>query len=137
MARLMLDAGIPGNVLHLLPGSGSEIGGVLTENPRIAGVAFTGSTDTAWQINRTLAARDAPIAVLIAETGGQNAMIVDSTALPEQAVDDIILSAFGSAGQRCSALRVLYLQEDIADTMITLLSGAMQELTINLSLIHI
>ena len=95
-----------------------------------AGVAFTGSTATAWKINQALAARKAPIAPLIAETGGQNAMIVDSTALLEQVTDDVIQSAFLSAGQRCSALRVLYLQEEIADKAIRLISGAMDELSI-------
>jgi RHH-type proline utilization regulon transcriptional repressor/proline dehydrogenase/delta 1-pyrroline-5-carboxylate dehydrogenase len=93
-------------------------------------VAFTGSTDTARLINRSLAARDAPLATLIAETGGQNAMIVDSSALPEQVVEDVIRSAFHSAGQRCSALRVLFLQRDIADHVIELLAGAMKELVI-------
>jgi RHH-type proline utilization regulon transcriptional repressor/proline dehydrogenase/delta 1-pyrroline-5-carboxylate dehydrogenase len=102
----------------------------LTSDPRIDGVAFTGSTETARLINRSLAARDAPLATLIAETGGQNAMLVDSSALPEQVVKDVISSAFLSAGQRCSALRVLYLQKDMADHVMQLLDGAMQQLVI-------
>ena len=127
---LLHEAGVPGDVLHLLPGSGSKIGGALTADPRISGVAFTGGTDTAQTINRTLAAREGPIVPLIAETGGQNAMIVDSSALPEQVVRDAVDSAFRSAGQRCSALRVLYLQEEIADRMIGMLAGAMAELQV-------
>jgi RHH-type proline utilization regulon transcriptional repressor/proline dehydrogenase/delta 1-pyrroline-5-carboxylate dehydrogenase len=102
----------------------------MTTDPRIDGVALTGSTDTARLINRSLAARDAPLAAFIAETGGQNTMLVDSSALPEQVVKDVIRSAFHSAGQRCSALRVLYLQSDVADRIISLLGGAMQELVI-------
>ncbi len=98
--------------------------------PALAGVAFTGSTATAATINRTLASREGPIVPLIAETGGVNAMIVDATALPEQVVDDVIASAFTSAGQRCSALRVLYLQEEIADRVLEMLIGAMQCLKI-------
>lgn len=128
MVRLFFRSGIPEQVLHLLPGDGARVAGALVANERIAGVAFTGSTATAQLINRQLALRDGPIVPLIAETGGQNVMIVDATALPEQVVDDVILSAFRSAGQRCSALRVLYLQEDIADTVIDMLAGAMQEL---------
>lgn len=128
--RLMHQAGVPKDVLHLTPGSGSKIGAALTKDERIAGVVFTGSMETAQLINRSLAARGGPIAVFIAETGGQNCMIVDSSALPEQVTDDVILSAFGSAGQRCSALRVLYVQDDIADNLIRLISGAMQELKI-------
>ncbi len=126
--QLLLQAGVPADVLHFLPGSGAELAPVLTEDPRIAGVAFTGSTDTAFQINRALAARHAPIASLIAETGGQNAMIVDSSALPEQVVADVIRSAFTSAGQRCSAMRVLYVQNEVADRIIEVLHGAMAEL---------
>jgi RHH-type proline utilization regulon transcriptional repressor/proline dehydrogenase/delta 1-pyrroline-5-carboxylate dehydrogenase len=117
-------------VLHLLPGDGAEIGAALVADPRIAGVAFTGSTETARLINRLLAARDGPLPVLIAETGGQNAMLVDSSALPEQVVTDAIQSAFNAAGQRCSALRVLYLQQDIALRVMELLAGAMDQLTI-------
>jgi RHH-type proline utilization regulon transcriptional repressor/proline dehydrogenase/delta 1-pyrroline-5-carboxylate dehydrogenase len=127
--RLMLEAGIPKDVITLLPGDG-RIGAALVEHPRVAGVAFTGSTEVARSINRTLAAKDGPIVPLIAETGGQNAMIVDSTALPEQVIDDVILSAFGSAGQRCSALRVLYVQDDIADKVISLLRGGMSLLRV-------
>ncbi len=99
-------------------------------DPRVAGVVFTGSTETARLINRALAARDGPLPVLIAETGGQNAMLVDSSALPEQVVNDAIQSAFNSAGQRCSALRVLYVQEDIAPRVLELLAGAMDQLVI-------
>ncbi|MFB9885802.1 bifunctional proline dehydrogenase/L-glutamate gamma-semialdehyde dehydrogenase PutA [Balneatrix alpica] len=127
--ELMLEAGLPADVIALLPGDGASVGGTLTQDSRVAGVAFTGSTDTAWLINRTLANRQkAAIAPLIAETGGQNAMLVDSTALPEQVVKDVIGSAFTSAGQRCSALRVLYVQEEIAERIIDLLKGAMAEL---------
>jgi RHH-type proline utilization regulon transcriptional repressor/proline dehydrogenase/delta 1-pyrroline-5-carboxylate dehydrogenase len=128
--RLLHEAGVPGEVLHLLPGSGPELGGALLPDPRLAGVAFTGSTEVARLINRTLAGRDAAIATLIAETGGQNAMMVDSSALPEQVVLDTVRSAFNSAGQRCSALRVLYLQEEVADRTLRLLKGFMQELRI-------
>ena len=127
---LMHRAGIPRDALQLLPGTGEEVGARLVADPRIAGVAFTGSTETARAINRTLAARDGPIVPLIAETGGQNAMIVDSTALPEQLTVDVIHSAINSAGQRCSALRVLCLQEDIAERVIAMLTGAMAELKI-------
>lgn len=123
--ELMHQAGIPVQALHFLPGSSSDLGSRLTGDARIEGIAFTGSTQSAWAINRALAARDSSIASLIAETGGQNALIADSTSLPEQLVKDVIRSAFGSAGQRCSALRVLYVQEDIADKVIELLAGAM------------
>jgi len=126
--QLLHQAGVPKAVLQLLPGDGS-VGGQLTADPQVAGVAFTGSTATAGIIQQSLSRREAPIATLIAETGGINAMLVDSTALPEQVVQDVIASAFQSAGQRCSALRMLYLQEDIADGMITMLKGAMAELT--------
>ncbi|MEL0168025.1 MAG: bifunctional proline dehydrogenase/L-glutamate gamma-semialdehyde dehydrogenase PutA [Pseudomonadaceae bacterium] len=126
--ELMYEAGLPGDVLALLPGDGAQVGSVITSDPRIAGVAFTGSTQTAHVINRALAARNGAIAPMIAETGGQNAMIVDSTALPEQVVNDVVSSAFQSAGQRCSALRVLFVQEDIAERVIELLKGAMAEL---------
>lgn len=128
--RMMHRAGVPGDVLHLLPGEGGKIGGALVGDARIGGVAFTGSTETAKLINQTLAQRDGPIVPLIAETGGQNVMIVDSTALPEQVVRDVLISAFHSAGQRCSALRVLFLQEDVADPMLAMLAGAMDELAI-------
>lgn len=128
--RLLHEAGVPNDVLHLLTGPGSTIGKHVLSDNRVAGVVFTGSTQTAHIINRTLAARSGMIANFIAETGGQNCMIVDSSSLPEQVVDDVIRSAFYSAGQRCSALRVLYLQEDIADTVIAMLKGAMAELNV-------
>jgi RHH-type proline utilization regulon transcriptional repressor/proline dehydrogenase/delta 1-pyrroline-5-carboxylate dehydrogenase len=118
--------------LHLITGVGREIGAQLVTDARVQGVAFTGSTETAKVINRQLAERDGPIVPLIAETGGLNAMIADSSALPEQLVDDIVASAFLSAGQRCSALRVLFLQEEIADNVLTMLRGACDELTIGL-----
>jgi RHH-type proline utilization regulon transcriptional repressor/proline dehydrogenase/delta 1-pyrroline-5-carboxylate dehydrogenase len=128
--ELLLEAGIPPEILHFLPGDGAEIGGYAAADSRVAGVAFTGSTETARLINQTLASRAGPIGVLIAETGGQNAMFVDSSALPEQVVIDSVYSAFNSAGQRCSALRVLCLQSDIAPRVIELLKGHMSELTI-------
>jgi len=128
--KLLHEAGVPANVLQYLPGDGAVVGAALTKDPRVAGVAFTGSTETAWAINRALAARNAPIAALIAETGGQNAMIADSSALPEQIVKDVVASAFQSAGQRCSAARVLFVQEDIADKVIGMLAGAMAELKV-------
>ncbi len=129
--ELLREAGMPRDVVQLLPGDGPTVGSVLTSDPRITGVVFTGGTDTAQIINRALAARDnAPLPTLIAETGGMNAMIVDSTALPEQVVVDAVRSAFQSAGQRCSALRVLYLQDDIADRVIAFLKGAMDELQV-------
>ena len=127
---LLHEAGVPEDVLHLLPGDGPRVGAPLIADPRIAGVAFTGSTETAKLINQTLAGRDGPILPLIAETGGQNAMIVDSTALPEQVTKDVVASAFQSAGQRCSALRVLFLQADVADGMLKMLAGAMAELAV-------
>jgi RHH-type proline utilization regulon transcriptional repressor/proline dehydrogenase/delta 1-pyrroline-5-carboxylate dehydrogenase len=128
--RLLLQAGIPPEVLHFLPGDGAVVGAAAVADPRIAGVAFTGSTETARIIHRTLAGRDGPIGTLIAETGGQNAMIVDSSALPEQVVIDAVQSAFNSAGQRCSALRVLCVQEDIAPKVKRLLAGYMEELIV-------
>jgi RHH-type proline utilization regulon transcriptional repressor/proline dehydrogenase/delta 1-pyrroline-5-carboxylate dehydrogenase len=128
--KLLHDAGIPAEVLQFVPGDGAVVGAALTADPRVAGVAFTGSTETAWAINRALAARNAPIAALIAETGGQNAMIADSSALPEQIVKDVVASAFQSAGQRCSAARVLFVQDDIADKVMAMLAGAMAELTV-------
>jgi RHH-type proline utilization regulon transcriptional repressor/proline dehydrogenase/delta 1-pyrroline-5-carboxylate dehydrogenase len=127
--ELMQQAGVPEDVLYCLPGGG-KLGAALTRDSRIAGVVFTGSTDTARIINRTLAARDTALATLIAETGGQNAMIVDSSALPEQVVRDVIQSAFLSAGQRCSAMRILFVQTDVADHVLKMLAGAMKELTI-------
>jgi RHH-type transcriptional regulator, proline utilization regulon repressor / proline dehydrogenase / delta 1-pyrroline-5-carboxylate dehydrogenase len=128
--RLLLEAGIPGDVLHLLPGTGEAVGAPLVADPRIAGIAFTGSTETARRINLELARRPGPIVPLIAETGGQNAMIVDSSALAEQVVADVLTSAFDSAGQRCSAARLLYVQADIADRLLAMLAGAMAELLI-------
>jgi RHH-type transcriptional regulator, proline utilization regulon repressor / proline dehydrogenase / delta 1-pyrroline-5-carboxylate dehydrogenase len=127
--RLLQQAGIPASALHLLPGDGS-IGAALTAHPDIAGVVFTGSTEVARAINRTLAAKDGPIVPLIAETGGINAMIVDATALPEQVADDVVTSAFRSAGQRCSALRLLLVQDDVAERIIEMTSGAARELKI-------
>jgi RHH-type proline utilization regulon transcriptional repressor/proline dehydrogenase/delta 1-pyrroline-5-carboxylate dehydrogenase len=128
--KLLHEAGVPEGVLQFVPGKGSMIGNTLLTKPDVAGVCMTGSTETAWTINRTLAARDAQIAALIAETGGQNAFIADSSALPEQLVKDAVASAFDSAGQRCSAARVLFVQDDIADKVITMLSGAMDELKV-------
>ncbi len=127
--KLCHEAGIPPEALQLLPGAG-PVGQMITADPRLAGVAFTGSTDTARAINRALANRDGPIATLIAETGGQNAMIVDSSALPEQVVRDVLGSAFQSAGQRCSALRVLYLQDDIAGPVLDMIRGGFEALTV-------
>ncbi len=121
---LMHAAGIPGQVLHFIPGVGREVGSRLVKDLRVSGVAFTGSTETAKLINLQLAEREGAIIPLIAETGGLNAMIADSSALPEQLVDDIITSAFLSAGQRCSALRVLFLQDDVADNILAMLAGA-------------
>jgi RHH-type proline utilization regulon transcriptional repressor/proline dehydrogenase/delta 1-pyrroline-5-carboxylate dehydrogenase len=122
--KLMLKAGIPKDVLHLLQGAG-DIGGRIIDHQGVAGVAFTGSTDVAKLIQRQLADKDGAIIPLIAETGGVNAMIVDSTALPEQVTDDVLHSAFGSAGQRCSALRVVCIQDDVADEIIPMIKGAM------------
>ena len=127
--RLLQEAGVPTSALHLVPGDGN-IGAALVEHADVAGVVFTGSTEVARAINRTLAARDGPIGPLIAETGGINAMIVDATALPEQVADDVVTSAFRSAGQRCSALRLLFVQDDVADRMIEMISGAARELGI-------
>ena len=128
--ELMHQAGIPRDVVQLAPGSGRVVGGTLTAHPLLSGVVFTGSTETARMINRTLAERDGPIIPFVAETGGQNAMIVDSSALPEQVTRDVISSAFQSAGQRCSALRVLFVQEDVADSMIKMIAGAMEALNV-------
>ncbi len=128
--RLLLQAGVPGEALHFLPGDGAVVGARAVSDPRVAGVAFTGSTETARRIHRGQAARDGAIPVLIAETGGLNAMIADSSALPEQVVVDAAYSAFNSAGQRCSALRILCVQEDIAPKVKRLLAGLMHELVI-------
>ena len=127
MVRLLHEAGVPGDALQFLPGDGA-LGARLVAHPAVAGVAFTGSTATAWSINRTLAAKDGPIVPLVAETGGINAMIVDSTALAEQVCDDVLQSAFRSAGQRCSALRLLCLQEETADAVLRMIEGAAREL---------
>ncbi len=129
--KLLHEAGVPRSALQLLPGSGAVVGAALTSDPRVNGVAFTGSTATALKIRATMADNLAPGAPLIAETGGLNAMIVDSTALPEQAVTAIVESAFQSAGQRCSALRCLYVQEDIAENLLEMLTGAMKELSLD------
>jgi RHH-type proline utilization regulon transcriptional repressor/proline dehydrogenase/delta 1-pyrroline-5-carboxylate dehydrogenase len=127
--NLFYEAGLPRDVLQLVQGDG-KVGGELVGDPRIAGVAFTGSTEVARIINRTLAAKDGPIVPLIAETGGLNGMFVDTTALKEQVVDDVIASAFQSAGQRCSSLRVLFLPNDTADGVLETLLGAMDTLEI-------
>ncbi len=127
---LLHKAGIPKSVVQLMLIGGRSVGEHLIPDPRIKGVMLTGSTETARSINCTLAERSGPMVPFIAETGGQNAMIVDASAFPEQVISDVMLSAFGSAGQRCSALRVLFLPESIADDMIIMLKGAMQELTI-------
>ena len=127
--ELFQRAGFPKDVVQLAPGDG-RVGAALTSHPLLAGVAFTGSTETARLINRTLAERDGAFIPFIAETGGQNAMIVDSSALPEQVTRDVVSSAFQSAGQRCSACRVLFVQEDVADGMIAMISGAMEALKV-------
>jgi len=128
--RLVHEAGVPYEILQMVTGSGSIIGPRLAEDHRIAGIAFTGSNETAKTINRTLANRPGTIVPLIAETGGMNAMIVDSSALADQVVNDVIQSAFNSAGQRCSALRVLFLQQETAPKIIDMLCGAMDELVV-------
>ena len=128
--QLLHQAGVPAGVLHLAPGDGARVGRVLLAHPALAGVAFTGSNDTARIINRALAERDGAIPALIAETGGMNAMIIDSSALPEQTVRDVVASAFDSAGQRCSAARILFVQADVADRVIKMLAGAMAELKV-------
>ena len=126
---LLHEAGVPKTALHLVPGDGA-VGASLVAHPHVAGVVFTGSTETGRTINRALAARDGPIVPLIAETGGINAMIVDATALPEQVSDDVVTSAFRSAGQRCSALRLLCLQDDVAERMLDMIIGAARELKV-------
>ncbi|MEM6639985.1 MAG: bifunctional proline dehydrogenase/L-glutamate gamma-semialdehyde dehydrogenase PutA [Pseudomonadota bacterium] len=128
--RILRKAGVPSDVLHFLPGDGATVGADAVAHPATAGVAFTGSTETAKRIARSLAEKEGMIPTLIAETGGQNAMLVDSSALPEQVVQDVIRSSFNSAGQRCSALRVLMLQDDVAPRIIELLKGAAEELVI-------
>jgi RHH-type proline utilization regulon transcriptional repressor/proline dehydrogenase/delta 1-pyrroline-5-carboxylate dehydrogenase len=124
---ILHEAGVPKDVLRLVVGDGA-VGAALVADPAVAGVAFTGSTETAWAINRTLAQKSGPIVPLIAETGGINAMVVDATALPEQVTDDVVTSAFRSAGQRCSALRLLCVQDDVADKIIAMVKGAAEEL---------
>lgn len=128
--RLFHAAGVPADLLHLLPGDGATVGTALTAHPGCDGVAFTGGTETAWAINRGLAARNGPIVPFIAETGGLNAMFVDTTALREQVIDDVLTSGFGSAGQRCSALRILFVPTDTADMLIDGLKGAMQTMVV-------
>jgi RHH-type proline utilization regulon transcriptional repressor/proline dehydrogenase/delta 1-pyrroline-5-carboxylate dehydrogenase len=123
------EAGVPAGTLHLVPGDG-KVGAVLVDDPRVAGVAFTGSTEVGQAINRALAAKEGAIVPLIAETGGINAMIVDATALPEQVTDDVVASIFRSAGQRCSALRLLCVQDDIAGPLIEMIAGAARELAL-------
>jgi RHH-type proline utilization regulon transcriptional repressor/proline dehydrogenase/delta 1-pyrroline-5-carboxylate dehydrogenase len=127
--RLLHQAGVPPSALHLVPGDG-KVGAALVADRRVAGVAFTGSTEVARAINRTLAAKDAAIVPLIAETGGINPMIVDATALPEQVTDDVVASAFRSAGQRCSALRLLCLQEEVAEPILDMIAGATRALNL-------
>ncbi len=128
--KLLHESGIPQNVLQFLPGAGEIVGAALVADPRVKAVIFTGSTQTANLINQSLAKRGGEIVPLIAETGGQNAMIVDSSALLEQVTIDVLTSAFGSAGQRCSALRVLFVQDDVYPRMLALLKGAMAELNV-------
>jgi RHH-type proline utilization regulon transcriptional repressor/proline dehydrogenase/delta 1-pyrroline-5-carboxylate dehydrogenase len=128
--RLFKGAGLPDGLLRLISGPGETVGAAVIGHPSLDGVAFTGGTSTAWTINRQLAARDGPILPLIAETGGLNGMFVDTTALREQVIDDVIASAFGSAGQRCSALRIVFLPRETADSVIEGLSGAMDALVV-------
>lgn len=134
--ELLYQAGIPNSVIQFLPGLGKTLGPLLIKDARIKGVLFTGSTETAQQINRNLAAREGEIVPFIAETGGQNTMLVDSSALLEQVTRDVMLSSFGSAGQRCSALRVLYVQQDIFEPLKNMLIGAMEMLNVDLPFYH-
>jgi RHH-type proline utilization regulon transcriptional repressor/proline dehydrogenase/delta 1-pyrroline-5-carboxylate dehydrogenase len=127
---LLHTAGVPVDVLQLLHGPGETVGAALVAQPRVAGVVFTGSTEVAKLIQRALAAKDGPIVPLIAETGGINAMLVDSTALPEQVADAVVHSAFRSAGQRCSALRLLCVHEQVADPILDMIAGAAAELVV-------
>jgi RHH-type transcriptional regulator, proline utilization regulon repressor / proline dehydrogenase / delta 1-pyrroline-5-carboxylate dehydrogenase len=127
--KMLLNAGIPASALHFVTGDGS-IGARIVQHQAVSGVVFTGSTSVARSINRQLAAKDGPIVPLIAETGGINAMIVDATSLAEQVTDDVVTSAFRSAGQRCSALRIMYVQDDVADHVIDMIAGAARELKI-------
>jgi RHH-type proline utilization regulon transcriptional repressor/proline dehydrogenase/delta 1-pyrroline-5-carboxylate dehydrogenase len=126
----MLQAGVPAEALQFVPGEGAEVGAALTRDPRLAGIVFTGSTDTARMIERSMANRPGAIGTLIAETGGLNVMLADSSALVEQLVLDVVQSGFNSAGQRCSALRILLVQEEIAPRVQKLLAGCMDELTL-------
>src|SRR5690606_23892218 len=128
--RLLHAAGVPADALQLLHGPGETVGSALVDQPGVAGVVFTGSTAVARTIQRALAAKDGPIVPLVAETGGINAMLVDSTALPEQVADAVVQSAFRSAGQRCSALRLLCVHEGIADHVIEMIQGAAQKLVV-------
>jgi RHH-type transcriptional regulator, proline utilization regulon repressor / proline dehydrogenase / delta 1-pyrroline-5-carboxylate dehydrogenase len=130
VSRLILQAGIPAQAFHLLTGPGETIGQAMVEDSRVAGVVFTGSNETAWSIQRALSGRRGPLVPFIAETGGLNALLVDSTALPEQVVDAVVSSAFRSAGQRCSSLRMLYVQDAIAPALETMLAGAMARLRV-------
>jgi RHH-type transcriptional regulator, proline utilization regulon repressor / proline dehydrogenase / delta 1-pyrroline-5-carboxylate dehydrogenase len=134
--RLLHKAGVPENVVQFLPGQGAKLGNIILAHPALAGVAFTGSNETASIINQNLAKRSGALVTFIAETGGMNAMIVDSSALPEQAVKDVVASAFDSAGQRCSAARILFVQEDVAPKIIDMLKGAMQQLVIGNPMIY-
>src|SRR5262249_21611440 len=127
--RLLHAAGIPPSALHLISGDG-RVGALVVGDPRVAGVAFTGSTRGARAINRALAGKNAPSVPFIAQTGGVNAMIVDATALPEQVTDDVLASSFRSAGQRCSALRLLCIQDDVADRVLDMIVGAAGELVV-------
>jgi len=127
---ILRESGVPAGAVHCVPGDGEALGARLVADPRIAGVAFTGSVETARRVNRALARRDGPITPLIAETGGVNAMIVDASALPEQVVDDVVVSAFQSAGQRCSAQRILFVDEGIAPRVLELIGGALAELEV-------
>ncbi|MEM6812138.1 MAG: bifunctional proline dehydrogenase/L-glutamate gamma-semialdehyde dehydrogenase PutA, partial [Pseudomonadota bacterium] len=129
LIRLLLDSGLPKKAISFLPGDG-ELGALIVDHQDVSGVAFTGSTEVAKKINQSLANRVGEIPKLIAETGGQNAMIIDSSALTEQVIDDALLSAFGSAGQRCSACRILYVQDDVADKTIEMIRGAMETLIV-------
>jgi RHH-type proline utilization regulon transcriptional repressor/proline dehydrogenase/delta 1-pyrroline-5-carboxylate dehydrogenase len=128
--RLFHAAGLDPRLLALLLGRGETVGAALTAHPSCDGVAFTGGTETAWAINRGLAARNGPIIPFVAETGGLNGMFVDTTALREQVIDDVVLSAFGAAGQRCSALRLLFLPNDTADELVAGITGAMDALVV-------
>src|SRR5207237_3182469 len=128
--EILREAGIPPDAAICVPGDGATVGAPLVADARIAGVAFTGSVERAQRINAALAAREGPILLVIAETGGVNAMLVDSSALPEQVVDDTVISAFQSAGQRCSAQRILFLDEGAAARILQILAGALSQLKV-------